>query len=604
MSNSLQTNETLHDLRQLADPAQRHRLQSDQELLQLYLAVGDRCALEALIERYTPLVASVCSLTVADRNYAEDAFQATFLILIRSANKIRRQASLAAWLHGVAYRCGCRLRKKCREQSLDESSEAMIAAEEKSVDPLVDLARRMNLEALDRELEELPETLRAPLIEHYLMGNTAAQIAASMELSVSAVEGRLRRGRHTLRGRLARRGVSLSVLAVGAGLFQEHLAASEGAQWAANFFQMHLPTDCSLSNVSSASSVSNPQVSSLIRGETSMFATSSLKAVVAAGAVGLLLTAGSLIALTVVAADPATSSGSGSLAVLNMPAHLAEQSVLAQFGGADETTEPPGDPSGIDDGAVQGNDEAVAHSAWSQGPASNPFGMPGAGATAWQRPDATGGDEPNWLAGGRTAMEAMEKNRAGMSQQIEFNFNGMPLHQVTEWLSEQTNMSFELNTEEIENGGVASIDSPITAIGMGSVREFIRRIGDALELTYVIHESTVEITTRDNAATKPNVRFYDLSFVLPNSANTQALVLAIERTVSPVDWQNGDASIAIVGSMMIVSAVDNIHQRVEVMLHQLAMMNPANATYSTPGAGFPGMGGGKGGMGGMGGGMF
>lgn len=80
MGNSLQTNETLHDLRPLADPAEQHRLQSDQELLQLYLAVGDRCALEALIERYTPLVASVCSLTVADRNCAEDAFQATSVV--------------------------------------------------------------------------------------------------------------------------------------------------------------------------------------------------------------------------------------------------------------------------------------------------------------------------------------------------------------------------------------------------------------------------------------------------------------------------------------------------------------------------------------------
>lgn len=599
MGNSLQTNETLHDLRQLADPAEQHRLQSDQELLELYLAAGDRCALEALIERYTPLVSSVCSLTVADRNCAEDAFQATFLILIGSANKIRRQASLAAWLHGVAYRCACRLRKKRSEQSLDESGEAMTAAEEKSVDPLVELARRMNLEALDRELEELPEALRAPLVEHYLLGNTAAQIAERMELSVSAIEGRLRRGRHALRGRLARRGVSLSVLVVGAGLFQEHLAASEGGQWAANFFQTHLPADCSLSNVGRSSSVSNPQVSSLIRGETSMFATSSLKAVVAAGAVGLLLTTGSLIALRVVAADPATSSGRGSTAVLNMPTmnmlpQPAEPNVLAQFGGADDTS----GQSGGDGDAIQANDDGVAQSSSGQAPASDPFGMPIAGAIAWQRPEATGGNEPSWLVGGRTAMEAMEKNRAGMSQQIEFDFNATPLREVIAWLSEQTNMSFELNAEEIELEEVASVDAPITITGKGSVREFIRRIGDALELTYVIHESTVEITTRVDAATKPNSRFYDLSFVLPNSTNAPALVLAIETTVRPKVWIDDEASIAIVGSMMIVSADDSVHQEIEIMLDQLAKMNPANASQSSPATGFPGMG-----MGGMGGGM-
>lgn len=337
-----------------------------------------------------------------------------------------------------------------------------------------------------------------------------------------------------------------------------------------------------------------------------MFATSSLRAlgaVVAAGAVGLLLTAGSLIALTVVAADPATPSGKGSQSVLNMPVQAAEQSVLAQFGGADDTAGLPGALSGGDGEAMQvKNDDGAAQSSAGQAPARDPFGMPIAGATAWQRPNATGNDEPNWLVGGRTAMEAMEKNRAGMSQQIEFEFNAAPLQQVIEWLSEQTNMSFELNAEEIELGGVASVDSPITATGKGSVREFVRRIGNALELTYVIHESTVEITTQDNAASKPNVRFYDLSFVLPNSANAQALVIAIEKTVSPDDWQNGDASIALVGSMMIVSAVDTVHQRIEVMLHQLAMMNPANAARSNSAIGVPGMGGmGGGGMGGMGG---
>ena len=184
----------LSQLQRLQNSAELERMQPDAELLDLYIESGSREAIERLIERYAPMVASVCRLTVSDPTSAEDAFQATFLILLKSAKKIRRHASVGAWLHGVAYRTACRLRKPAREPASNPSDTDVSDYCDSTAEPMTQLARRMELEALDRELESLPDKLREPLVEHYLLGFTAPQIAERMELSTSAVEGRLKRG--------------------------------------------------------------------------------------------------------------------------------------------------------------------------------------------------------------------------------------------------------------------------------------------------------------------------------------------------------------------------------------------------------------------------
>ncbi len=88
---------SLSQLQRLSQRSEQIALQSDAELLELFVAGGDRAAFEALVVRYAPLVSSVCALTVSDRDCAEDAFQATFLILLVQAQKIRKRASLVAW---------------------------------------------------------------------------------------------------------------------------------------------------------------------------------------------------------------------------------------------------------------------------------------------------------------------------------------------------------------------------------------------------------------------------------------------------------------------------------------------------------------------------
>lgn len=623
MAHTSQSETSLSQLQRLSQRSEQIALQSDAELLELYVVGGDRAAFEALLVRYAPLVSSVCALTVSDRQCAEDAFQATFLILLVQAKKIRKRASLAAWLHGVAYRSACRLRKQYRNRPLNQHEEAAdMASPTMDADPLTALARKMNLEALDRELESLPDLLREPLVEHYLLGHSAPQIAERMELSVSAVEGRLRRGRHALRTRLARRGISLSVLVAGSGLFQEHLAASEGACWAAKFAELYFSTGSETGSLGAQPNVSSSQVSSLVRGETIMFTPSSLKAV---AAVGVLLLGGTIAALAVQARDSRDGTGAARSNSLALPAITEQPAVLAQFGPAsvppESTTQEGQKQGGFGGGGTGMSDMGRMGGAMAMGMA-----MSSGGTTEWVRPETEGDEVPAWLSGGRAAMEAIEKNRQILSTKLDFDFHAIPLQQVAVWLTQETGIQFELATEEIELGGLASIDSPITGVGNdASVREIIRRTMSALELTYVVTESTIEITTHDAANESPTVRFYDLSYVLPNSANAAALIKAIQDTVDPLDFQTGDSTVSLVGSIMMVSALDTTHQKIEVLLLNVAKMNPRNAEQPSSvipaagsaggtkggfgggfgGGGGSGMGGGGGGgMGGGGGGMF
>lgn len=544
-------------LAELSEPAAQHELQGDAELLDLYIATGDRTAIEALIVRYTPMVASVCALTVADKSSAEDAFQATFLILLRQAKKIRRRASLAAWLHGVAYRCACRLRKRQRERPLSAQSEEVIAMNEETTDPLCELARKLNLDALDRELENLPQHLREPLIEHYLLGNTTPQIAERMDMSVSAVEGRLRRGRRTLRTRLARRGISLSVLAVGSGLFQEHLAAAKDGQWVNEFLSTYLSEGPGTTANQGQASGPSSQVSSLVRGETAMFGTHSLTTAVVSST---LLVGGALIAFSAVAADGGRETeASGSGTQLTISGTSNQNSVVAQLG-PQLAAPSPASPADINPTADQ--------------------------PVPWQRPESSEGSQPNWLEGGRTSMEAIEANRQVLSKKIDFKFENTPLSEVVDWLTQETGTPFVLNATEIELGGLADVDTPVTINfppGTATVREIIRLVGDPLELTYKVNESCIELTTKDHADEEPNMRFYDLSYILPNSANVPALLNAIQLSVTPLDWDTsgGQSTLSVVGSMMIVSAPDAAHQKIEVLLLNISRMNPRNVEQAS-----------------------
>src|SRR5205823_9344784 len=104
-----QANPVLQHIRTLAGEGNLARL-TDRQLLERFTAHGDQAAFEALVRRHGPMVLRVCRSVLRDEHAADDAFQATFLVLARKAGSLLRQELLAGWLHGVAHRVAARAR--------------------------------------------------------------------------------------------------------------------------------------------------------------------------------------------------------------------------------------------------------------------------------------------------------------------------------------------------------------------------------------------------------------------------------------------------------------------------------------------------------------
>ena len=193
---------------------------TEAELLERFVARRDEAAFEALVSRHGPMVLGVCRRALRDPHAAEDAFQATFLILARRAGSLRAGDTLAPWLFGVARRVSSRARVVASRRP-DRSP--LPSTDPVSPDPDPPAADLRAL--LDAELARLPDRYRRPVLLCYLEGVTHAEAASQLGWPLGTVKGRLSRARDLLRTRLARRGLSLAPAAFASGLAAEASAA-------------------------------------------------------------------------------------------------------------------------------------------------------------------------------------------------------------------------------------------------------------------------------------------------------------------------------------------------------------------------------------------
>jgi RNA polymerase sigma factor (sigma-70 family) len=188
---------------------------SDGQLVEQFLTGKDgtdQLAFAALVERHGPLVQGVCRQVLGRSHDADDAFQASFLILARKAGSLRRPNSLACWLHGVALRVAHRVRANASRRREIERRGAMMKVV--ATDPKEN--RPESWPELHEEIARLPEHYRQPVVLCYLEGLTAEEAAQRIGCPAGTVHSRLSRALERLRGRLERRGSAMPAVLLAA----------------------------------------------------------------------------------------------------------------------------------------------------------------------------------------------------------------------------------------------------------------------------------------------------------------------------------------------------------------------------------------------------
>jgi RNA polymerase sigma factor (sigma-70 family) len=186
---------------------------TDAQLLDRFAARhedGAELAFQALMERHGPMVFRVCRGILHDEHSAEDAFQATFLVLARKAPSLWVKDSLGSWLHGVAHRVASRAKGDAARRRRHEVR--LIEARGPEWEVIPDRPCSDAWATLSEEITRLPETYRAPIVLCYLEAMSYQAAAGVLGVSEDTIRGRLARARERLRARLTRRGIEIPAI--------------------------------------------------------------------------------------------------------------------------------------------------------------------------------------------------------------------------------------------------------------------------------------------------------------------------------------------------------------------------------------------------------
>jgi RNA polymerase sigma factor (sigma-70 family) len=253
----------------------------DAELLRRFVAAGDEAAFELLVWRHSRLVFEVCRRVLRNRHDAEDATQATFLVLARKADTVRGVP--AGWLARVAYRCALRLASGRREPAVPAEQPPAHAGRSPEWSDLS--------AALDAELNRLPDRYRLPVVLCCLHGLSYDEAAAQLNWKPGTLSGRLSRAKALLRERLTARGITPTAVALVA--FLDGLAE-------VNATALHaLARKLTATALAGADGTPVPgPAESVAHGVTRMMTLKSFARMALAGTLGMALLAGVALAAT------------------------------------------------------------------------------------------------------------------------------------------------------------------------------------------------------------------------------------------------------------------------------------------------------------------
>ncbi len=519
---------------------------SDAELVFLYRKNGDNAILETLVIRHAGLVHSVVSRVSVCREDAEDSFQATFMVFAKSLHKIAKVESLPAWLYGVAYRIARRLRSetlgKRKMENLSDREVTSMAPS--AVDQVSSI---MELEKLDREVNQLPESLRAVIVERYYLGHTLQEISERMEISLSAVDGRLRRARSVLRNRLLLVGLSATALLVHAP--STAIASSVNSELIATTLDR---VQRSMQTSSIGGSVSFQK---LVQGELAMFSKLKLGMLSIVCGVALLVTTG---AIFVYAGQPLTPGDDRTIT-------LSSETATQEATGGTTSAFP----------VTKTSDAALSLSR-----ETNPF----------TNTEPNSGSEPDPFGGGEggtstpitqygLSVEAMnrlsltELNMLKMQHELQLeksievrlmttmitpDFNNAPLRLVLEQIAEQAGVPIHIDEAIFEELGVGPVDQPIT-LTLGtelSAGQVLTQLLSKLGVSYQVQNGMVILVDYQDELL---IRVYALDDI----DRPEEFISGLRRLFPEIEEP------VVIGNRVAVSAVPIIHQEIVRILAML-----------------------------------
>lgn len=266
---------------------------ADAELWKRYVHARDEAAFETLVDRHGPMVMGVCRRLLRNEQDAEDAFQATFLVLIRRASSIQSPSTLVNWLHGVARRTAMEARGIIARRRVVEA--ATTPRTERREDPWAEL-----WPVMEEELARLAEHYRAAVILCDLEGKTRKEVAQQLGWAEGTVASRLARGRHMLAQRLARRGFAGALASITAA------GGTASAGVSVGLLSKTVAACLSVASGEASSGVLSPTVIALTQGVLKSMSATKIKCAIAAM---LMLVFGALGAGVMISNSEATEPG-------------------------------------------------------------------------------------------------------------------------------------------------------------------------------------------------------------------------------------------------------------------------------------------------------
>jgi RNA polymerase sigma factor (sigma-70 family) len=259
---------------------------TDGQLLESFLARRDEAAFAALVRRHGPMVLGVCRRVLRNPHDAEDAFQATFLVLVRKAASLRQPELVGNWLYGAAHRAA--LETKAAHASRRARERQVRQVPEREAHAATDVWQDWR-PLLDRELDRLPDKYRVPVVLCELEGRKRKEVACQLGIPEGTLSSRLATARRMLARRLARAGLTLSGGAVAAALAPH--AASAGVPGSLAISTVRAAT--AVAAGSTATGAVSTQVAALAEGVMkAMFVIQLRKALAFLLTVGILLGGG------------------------------------------------------------------------------------------------------------------------------------------------------------------------------------------------------------------------------------------------------------------------------------------------------------------------